>query len=57
MYEMPLRTRASVFIRPTGLSGGVVKNVHLFQEYLNMGEFAVLSGFVHATYCSSVMIG
>jgi len=33
MYEMPLRTRASVFSRPTGLSGGVVKNVHFSQEY------------------------
>jgi hypothetical protein len=42
MYEMPLRTRASVFVRLTGLSVGVVKNAHFFQEYLNMGKFAVL---------------
>jgi len=28
-----------------------------FHEYLNIGECAVLSGFVHATHCSSVMTG
>jgi hypothetical protein len=57
MYEMPLRTRPSVFIRPADLSGVAVRNVHFFQEYLNIGEFAVLSGLVHPTHCSSVMIG
>jgi hypothetical protein len=58
MYEMPLRIRASVFIRPTALSGDVVQNVlFFFQEYLNIGEFAVSIGFVHATPCFSVVIG